>query len=429
MFSKRIKQYWRLSAVRQTVWLILVFAVISTVALGATFWLTYKEMINAVDERLILRMDAAVIAIENGAQLPDPEEGQIAKLTKEQWQEGFQTTDVARKYGSDTRYLVRKINDQYVVLGEGIDRQEEVLEILAVGMQISLLFTLLASLAASLWLAIQGQNRLNQITDGLAKVGRGQLNTPIQIDGDDDLSLLAGQINETANRLNGAIRQIKTQSSHIAHDLRTPLTRLRLQLELNLNNLIENHEAVSQDELEDAIDQIDMIDQIFDALLRLSQIESGAGRSLFAEVDLNDLVIQTYEAYEAVVADSGQTLTVEISHADTVMGDADLLIQLLANLLQNALRYGAPSQQIIIRLDGNTLSVSDEGPGIPSEEHEKVLQPLYQGESTRQGEGHGLGLSMVKAICELHNADLVLSDGPNRRGLRVTVNFPTLTKL
>lgn len=429
MFLNRLRQYWRLSAVRQAIWFLLLFSVISTVALGATFWLTYKEMINAVDDRLISRMETAVLTIESGGQLPAPDNGQSAELTKEYWPEGFQSVDVARKYGPDTRYLVRQIDDRYIVLGEGIDRQEEVLEILAGGMQVSMVFTLLASLGASLWMANRGQARLNQIADGLEKIGRGQLKTPIKLSGDDDVSLLANQINDTAKRLHVAIGQIKTQSSHIAHDLRTPLARLRLQLELNLNNLIEHDQPIPQGELEEAIEQIDQIDQIFDALLRLSQIESGAGRSLFAEIDLNDLVVKTYEAYEAVVADQGQLLVLEISHVDSVVGDADLLIQLLANLLQNALRYGAQSQRITINLDGYMLSVSDQGPGIPSEERESVLQPLYQGEAARQGDGHGLGLSMVKAICELHNADLSLSGGPNGRGLCVTVNFPTITKL
>lgn len=429
MFSNRVKQLWRLSAVRQAFWLLLSYAVISTVALSITYWLILKEMTNAVDDRLALRMEAASIALENGQPLPAANTGQSIELTAEEWPEGFVSIDVTAMDGPDFRYLVRSVKDEYLVLGENVERQEEMRHILIGGMQLSLLFTLLASIAASIWMAQSGQARLNIITRGLARVGSGQLNSKIKLDGDDDLSLLAGQINETVERLDRAIGQIKAQTSHIAHDLRTPLARLRAEVETSLTQLVDKEKPVAQGDLEEALDQIDNIDQIFDALLRLSQIESGMGRSAFSELDLSVLAKKVFETYEAVVADHGQCLKLEISNAKFVLGDADLLIQLLANLIHNALRYGAPQQDILINIQGARLFVCDQGPGLSASEYEKVLQPLYQGETARQGEGHGLGLSMVKAICELHSAELLLSDGPNGKGLCVAVNFPKLTKL
>ncbi|MEM9440391.1 MAG: ATP-binding protein, partial [Pseudomonadota bacterium] len=112
-----------------------------------------------------------------------------------------------------------------------------------------------------------------------------------------------------------------------------------------------------------------------------------------------------------------------------IRGDYDMLVQLLANLIQNALRHGANEQTITLRVHGLQVCVSDQGPGVPFEEREKVLQTLYQGEATRQGEGFGLGLSLVRAIAELHGADLRLTDGPKGRGLSVCLQFPTLTKV
>ena len=110
-------------------------------------------------------------------------------------------------------------------------------------------------------------------------------------------------------------------------------------------------------------------------------------------------------------------------------GDADMLFQLFANLIQNALRHDQGGTVVTFLVQGMTVSVSDEGPGIPFAERDKVLQPLYQRETTRQGEGFGLGLSLVRAIADLHEATLSLSDGPNGRGLTVSVRFPELTKL
>ena len=106
-----------------------------------------------------------------------------------------------------------------------------------------------------------------------------------------------------------------------------------------------------------------------------------------------------------------------------------MLFQLFANLIQNALRHGTGGETICVRVHGSSISISDEGPGIPFAERQKVLQPLYQRETTRQGEGFGIGLSLVRAIANLHDAELSLSDGPKGRGLTVSLRFPDITKL
>ena len=138
---------------------------------------------------------------------------------------------------------------------------------------------------------------------------------------------------------------------------------------------------------------------------------------------------QVGETFGPVIEDAGQNLNIDITEPAQIKGDRDLLVQLMANLIQNALRYGQDGQTITVRLHGSVLSVTDQGPGIPFAEREKVFQPLYQLETTRQSEGFGLGLSLVRAISELHDADLSLSDGDSGRGLRVTVRFPKFTNL
>ncbi|MEM1289028.1 MAG: HAMP domain-containing sensor histidine kinase [Pseudomonadota bacterium] len=430
MFFDRAKAALRLSAVRHTLWLLGLFSLITIFAWGGTYWLVQREMFRTVDERLSVRMEAAKVALAQGGPLPEPLDGQTAELTDGRFPEGFKTIDSAAPRSVEFRYLVQTTPEGQIRLGENTERLEELRDILAGGMQLTLAGTLLITAIAGLWLARRGQARLGQINAGLAKIAQGHLDTRIALDGpEDDLSLLAKRIDGTAERLEDAMTQMRVQSSNIAHDLRTPLARLRAQLETSLLALVEKQHPVGEDELGEALEQIDHITATFEALLRLARIESGAGREAFEQVNLRSLADGLQETFGAVLEDDNSKLEVDINDPRSVDGDADMLFQLFANLIQNALRHGEGGTIVTLRVQGVTVSVSDEGPGIPFSEREKVLQPLYQRETTRQGEGFGLGLSLVRAIADLHQATFSLSDGPNGRGLTVSVRFPQLTKL
>ena len=418
----------RLSAVRQALGFLLLFTAISIIAWGGTFLLVSREMQRNVDARLTEGMDAAIASLDAGLDFSVSDSDETAAIVDETVREGFRTEDL-KGSSEEVRYLVRTTSHGRLQLGENTERQEELRDILAGGMQISLAATIFLTSLFGLWIARRSQERVNAISTGLAKVAQGDLGARITLDGNDDLSLLANRIDSTAARLETAMTQMRVQSSNIAHDLRTPLARLRAQLESNLLALIEHERQVEVHDLEDALEQIDRITGTFEALLRLARIESGAGRNSFQTVRLKDLIAEIIDTYGPVVEEAGQTLDVAIRDATTISGDHDMLVQLLANLIQNALRYGANNQAIGIEVHGPRLIITDEGPGVPFDQRENVLQPLHQGEATRQGEGFGLGLALVRAICELHGAELSLSDGPNGRGLRVTVKFPRLTKL
>lgn len=422
MFLSRYKSLFRLSAIRQALVLMSLFSVISIVAGGGTYWLVQSEMLRAVDTRLNTRMDSAIAALAAGEGLPMPEDGESAQLMKDTDRLGFWTDP---EQGEETRYLQRQTPQGVILLGENTERQEELRDILATGMQISLLASLFTAGLAAVWMASRAQKRLNIITDGLADIACGQLDQRIVLEGNDDLSLVAGRVNSTTARLEQAMTDMRVQSSNIAHDLRTPLARLRAEIETSLTRLVENGRAITEDDLVEALDQIDQITGTFEALLRLSRIESGAGRARFGPVSLDDLIDRVRETFNPVVDEAGHRLLVEKVAPASVHGDPDLLVQLLANLIQNALRYGPLGQTITLRCHQTLLSVSDEGPGIPFAEHERVLQPLYQLKVDRQGEGLGLGLSLVQAIAELHEAEMSLSDGPNGHGLTATIRFPT----
>lgn len=427
MSLNRLKGYLRLSAVRQTLWLLVLFGGITALAWGGTYWLVQREMLHAVDDRLSVRMQTTLMALEAGQPLPAPAPGQTATITTNDWRDGFLTVDPHSR-GPEMRYLMQTTPHGRILLGENTERQEELQDILAGGMQVTLLVTLLATMLAGLWMARRGQSRVNTISAGLVSVAQGNLDTRIALSGpDDDLSLLAERINTTTDRLDHAMTQMRVQSSNIAHDLRTPLARLRAQIETSLIALSNQNRPVTPDDLGAALEQIDHITGTFNALLRLARIESGAGREAFVYFDLGTLANDVAETFGPVVEDANQSLILDITDAGQVTGDHDMLVQLLANLIQNALRYGPDGQEITLRVRGLRLSVSDQGPGVPFAEREKVLQPLYQGENTRQGPGFGLGLSLVRAISDLHKAELSLSDGPEGCGLTVTVQFPELT--
>lgn len=423
MFSTQVKALWNLSTVRQTVGLLMMFLTITLLAWGGTYWLVEREMVKAVDARLIERMQAAEQALEKGQALPRPEDGQTAKIISEDWPTGFITRN-SDGPGPEMRYLARNTSHGQLVLGENTERQDELRDILAGGMHLSMMASLITAVLAGLWMARRGQVRLGKINAGLAQVAKGHLDTRIVLDGHDDLSLLAGRINETTERLDLAMTQMQVQASNIAHDLRTPLARLRAHVESSLIALVETNRAVTEDNLGAALEQIDHITGTFNALLRLARIERGTGRDAFGPVDLGATAQEVTDTFRPVVEEAGQALVLETSHSMAIRGDRDLLGLMLTNLVQNALRYGPAGQTILLHVYGRRVSIRDEGPGIPISDREKVLQPLYQGETTRQGPGFGLGLSMVRAICDLHDAALSLSDGPDGRGLTATIVFP-----
>lgn len=440
MFLSRVRELAGLSAVRLTLSLLLVFAFVVVIAWGGTYWLVGREVNRLADARLTAQLDLVVRAIEQGADLPAPGFGQEIAVVTGAGTRGrlpFPMPDgpdgiyLYDQRGLDFRYLIHTAPEgSRIIISENAERQDELLETLRAGLQFSLIAVLVAGVLAGLWFARRAQRRLDLIRDGLANVAQGQLETRIHLPGrPDDLSILADRINVTTGRLEQSMEQMRVQSSNIAHDLRTPLARLRAGIESSLIGLTEQGRPVEADALGSALEQIDRIVGTFNALLRLSRLESGAGRDGYETVDLGALARQIAETYAPVVEDAGQQLNLDIADAAGVAGDRDLLVQLAANLIQNALRHGSPGQDITMRVHGSVLRVVDQGPGIPLAEREKVLQPLYQLEKARQSDGYGLGLSMVAAISALHGASLGLSDGHGGRGLAVTVRFPKLTDL
>jgi signal transduction histidine kinase len=240
---------------------------------------------------------------------------------------------------------------------------------------------------------------------------------------DDELDHLAESVNAMLDRIQGLMSDLRQVTTDIAHDLRTPLTRLRHRLELaNRPDGDTQWEPIT---LKSAIVEIDSILAIFSALLRISQIENGASRGGFKPVDLSELISTMAEVYRPMAEENAQTLKEEIDTSLVVNGDRELLMQLFANLLENGLKHTPGGSTIIIAAHRNgehiEVSVIDNGQGIPAHLRDKVLQRFFRLESSRSTAGHGLGLSLASAIAKVHGTRIDLSD--SAPGLAATVRF------
>ena len=222
----------------------------------------------------------------------------------------------------------------------------------------------------------------------------------------------------------GLLANLRQVTSDLAHDLRTPLARLRHQLE----RLRADTETPEQSNaVESAVDRADEVLTLFDAILRISELEEGSLRRSFAQLDLGALVAEIVESHLALAEDAGKSLAALIDDGECVIqGDRELIAQALINLIENALRHTHDNALITVgtqrKSDTITLFVRDEGPGIAAVDRARVLERFVRLETSRSTPGHGLGLSLVKAVATAHGATLNL--GNANPGLCAALIFP-----
>ena len=296
-----------------------------------------------------------------------------------------------------------------------------------------ILHALIWMLAATLLLAVLGGVLLSRSflkrMDDIAKTCRaiiaGNFGDRIPARGTkDELDRLSGAINEMLDRIEDLMENVHQVSNDIAHDLRTPLTLLRHRLEqarVSATTPQDYSRAV-----DDAISISDRLLAIFSALLRIAQIESGARRSAFEPVDLRALLQELTDIYRPVSEDSGHPFSAELDEVVNIQGDRDLLLQLFANLVENAINHTPAGTPICLMLsptmNGGVATVADSGPGVPAERVPDLFKRFFRLEQSRSTPGHGLGLALVAAIAELHDAKIAVRD--NRPGLRIEIEFP-----
>jgi len=295
---------------------------------------------------------------------------------------------------------------------------------------LSLLPTILIALSGGLYLARRSARHvaivgktLDQLTSGDLEARVGQTKN-----WSDDLARIGTKIDQMARAQETSVAALRQVSSDIAHDLKTPIQRVAV----HLDDLSQRGDLASpaRELVDSAREELDGIVSVFHSLLQIAQIEAGTPGSHFAPVDLSDLIQTCVELYEPTASETGHALVTDISPGEIprVNGERNLLMQMLANLIENALRHTPAQTRIVVSLKAEaaavTLCVADTGPGIPESEVENVLQRLYRLDQSRMTPGSGLGLSFVSVVANLHDARLSLSD--NAPGLRVSVVFSNL---
>lgn len=339
-----------------------------------------------------------------------------------------QTTAADLGLGVDFSYFVKQgqIGETRLTIATSAEDISELEEIVLEGAAWAALVLLAISLAGGLFLARSMDRRIALVHDGLERVSEGDFTARIPTSGrGDDIDTLAGMMNTAVARLGASVEAMRQISNDISHDLKTPLTRLRISIEQATENYADGLPIGA--DLDEAHAETDRIIATFDALLRIAQIETGARKARFAVIDIASVVADITEFYRASFEDASMELSLSIADAiPAIHGDREMLTQLIANLLENAMRHCASGSRVAcavsLEKDAVMVSVADNGAGIPADERANVLRRLYRLEKSRTTPGSGLGLSMVKAIAELHGATLSLGD--NMPGLVVVIRFP-----
>ncbi|MGB0866843.1 MAG: ATP-binding protein [Granulosicoccaceae bacterium] len=290
---------------------------------------------------------------------------------------------------------------------------------------------LLFALAGGVWASLLVMRRVDGISRTTAEIIDGDLSRRLRVTEDgNEFDLLAARINLMLNRIEELMNGMREVTSNIAHDLRSPLTRLRNRLDVALLNepAPEEYRSVLSDGIQDA----DSLINTFNALLSIARMEAGIQQERLSDVAIAEILSELEELYEPLAEDMNLRLSTQLDAAPVMRGDRHLLAQAFSNLLDNAFKYGATGGEITVTLrcgahGSAEVVITDRGEGVPDAARERVFQRFVRLERERNSPGNGLGLSMVRAIVHMHHGAIRLED--NRPGLRVVITLPVLAQL
>jgi signal transduction histidine kinase len=313
------------------------------------------------------------------------------------------------------RGIARRLPDANVlVIGRNVDEIMEIAEIVGLTLALALLPALCLSIAAGVILSIRAQRRVEEVNKRVQRIVAGDLRQRLPTRAvDDPFDKLALIVNKMLDDIEALIHEIAGIGDDIAHDLRTPLTRVRVRLERGRQH------ATTVDELRAVVDQsiagLDQALAIITALLRIAEIEHTRRLDGFSEVPLAPLLREVGDLYDPIAEDKHITLTVAVTAEAIVHGDRDLLFEAVANLVDNAVKFtpeGGRVELALLHRDGEiAIRVKDTGPGIPEIERQAVTKRFYRYDKSRRTEGLGLGLSLVAAIIKLHGFRFTIAGG------------------
>jgi signal transduction histidine kinase len=322
----------------------------------------------------------------------------------------------------------------FLVLGEDAHPLEELREFLLGAFGWGAGATLVLAVLGSIAMSNGVLRRVEAINRASERIMAGELDrrlpttTGERSRSGDEFDRLAANLNVMLDRIEVLVQGLRQVSTDIAHDLRTPLGRLRRTLESARENALLGPGFTLVPIIDQAIEEADALLNTFGALLRIAQIEAGASRRGFDTLDLSAVLEDVLEVYSTAAEEKDQTLARQIPPGVTVFGDRALLTQMLANLVENAIQHSPSGAHIEVALSaadnrrGPRITISDNGPGIPETERVKVFRRFYRLDASRSTPGNGLGLALVAAVVDLHGANIRLGGNP-LGGLRVVLTF------
>jgi signal transduction histidine kinase len=320
-----------------------------------------------------------------------------------------------------------------LLVGRDLEERERLRDIVLAAGRWSLAIVIVLGLAGGLFVTRRVLKRVDAMTETTRQIMDGDLAGRLPIAGTgDELDRLAGNLNAMLERIEALMHGLKEVSDNIAHDLKTPLTRLRNRCEEALR--LAEDESQYRQALESTIEESDALIRTFNALLMIARAESGQARDGMTDFDAAEIARGVGELYEPVADVKGIHLKVDAPGTAPIHGNRELISQALANLVDNAIKYGAPDggaingvqAEIVIRAQRKDerilLTVADGGSGIPAADRGRAVERFVRLEQSRSQPGSGLGLSLASAVARLHGGELKLED--NHPGLRTVISLP-----
>jgi signal transduction histidine kinase len=391
-----------------------------------------QKLLAAVDERRRGRLrDGLVYSIfdEKGRRLF----GTLpASSLVQGWSEVRGPPDGDEPEGETERLAVMGLKlpgDDWVLVADDIGRVSVLGQVVLRAFGVVVLLSVTIAIIGGVVISLGFLRQVEAISNTAEAIIAGDLRRRIPLrSGGDELDRLAATLNRMLDRIGDLMESLRQVSNDIAHDLRTPLGRLRQ--ELDEVRRVPRASSEYERAIDQAISESDDILETFGALLRIAQIESGSRRSGFRTIDLSELVEQIADTYRPVAEDEGRTLLAVSARDVLIDGDRELLAQMIINLVENAIAHTGAGTTIRLLLErvgkDGVLTVSDNGPGVPQNELQNIFKRFYRLEPSRGAPGNGLGLSLVDAIAGLHG--LEIESCGNAPGLRVSLRFTVAEK-
>lgn len=330
--------------------------------------------------------------------------------------------DSAPKFRMRARIMLLR-DGEHLLVGQSLNEIDELRNQMLTLSLLTVILIITGGLVGGWWFGRNVTYRLEQVTDAADDIMAGDLTKriPETEHPSDEFSLLAHKLNAMLDRIELLMRNTREVTENVAHDLRSPLTRLRGAAEMAL---LKGGTERQCDALRNAIEQTDAIVATLNSILNIAQIESGMHVDS-EHVDLTSVCHDAADMYEALAEEKGTKFTTSITKSVVINGNRQLISQAVGNLLDNAIKYTPRGGAVMLTLDGDgkdaCITVSDTGPGIPVDMQEKVLHRFIRLDTSRSLSGNGLGLSLVKAVTDKYGAMLQLSD--NAPGLKVILYF------